>query len=191
MGVLVECVEDNPPYLLDSNMSYEFLNKSGDMDGSAVIYNTELFDITDVYKSAIFLGNPQVVLRVNLKSKLTSKEFIVVALHLKSGESQDMEDRRFEEMEKALNLSLKGIDKTIPVIISGDFNTCAKTAKNWHNPFTQTALAPLLKKGFKMIPLKLGQITYKYWQECVFDYVFIRGNISFTGDLKSGESKRN
>ena len=191
LGVLVECVEDNLPYLLDSNMSYEFFKKNGEgeIDGSAIIYNNKLFDVTDVYKSAIFMPHTQVVLRVNFKSKLTSKEFIVIALHLKSGESQYMEDRRFEEMKKALNLSLKGIDKTIPVIISGDFNTCAKTAKNWHYPFTQTALAPLLKKGFKMIPLKPGQITYKYWQESVFDYVFIRGNISFTGDLNSGESK--
>jgi len=191
LGVLVECVEDTLPYLLDSNISYEFFKKNGggEIDGSAIIYNNELFDVTDVYKSPIFIPHSQVVLRVNFKSKLSGKKFIVVALHLKSGERQDMEDRRLKEMEKALKLSLKGIDKTIPVIISGDFNTCAMTAKNWHYPFTQTALNPLLKKGFKMIPLKLGQITYKYWQESVFDYVFIRGNISFTGNLESGESK--
>lgn len=38
-----------------------------------------------------------------------------------------------------------------------------------------------------MIPLKDGQITYKYWQESVFDYVFLRGNIYASGNLESGE----
>ena len=187
LGVLVECMEGTLPYLLDSNMSYEFLNKNGNMDGSAVIYNKLLFNVTDVYKSPIFPGNPQVVLRVNFKSKLTGKEFIVIALHLKSGESQEMEHRRFSEMRQALRLSLKDINPTIPVIISGDFNSCPTTAENWHPLFKQTTLVPLYKNGFKMIPLKDGQITYKYWQESVFDYVFLRGNIYASGYLESGE----
>ena len=38
-----------------------------------------------------------------------------------------------------------------------------------------------------MIPLKDGQITYKYWQESVFDYVFLRGKIYASGYLESGE----
>ena len=90
-------------------------------------------------------------------------------------------------MEQALKLSLTGIDKTIPVIISGDFNTCTMTASAYQ--FNNIALKPLFKEGFKMIPLKRGQITYNYWHESVFDYVFIRGNVSFTEDLESGEFK--
>ena len=187
LGVLVECIESTLDYLLESDMDYVFCVKAqGNTDGTAIIYNKNMFTVKKVYRAEIVKGRVQVVIGVNFISKLTGKEFIVIGLHLKSGEKQYLEDRREKEMARALNLVLTGIDPKIPVIVSGDFNSCFQTGVNFG--YTQKALTPLIKNGFKQVPLKSGQITYKYWQESVFDYVFIRGDsLTALDELDSGE----
>ena len=61
----------------------------------------------------------------------------------------------------------------IPIIISGDFN-CDSLGD-----YDLESLKIIESLDFKNIPLEENQITYNHWHESIFDYIYIKGNISF------------
>jgi len=172
LGVLVESIESLLPEILPNNYSYCFVNKKNNLDGTTIFYNNNKFDLVDEFKSYLFSDTNQVVLRIILSEKSTDKYFAIIGLHLKSGYAE-LEYRRTREMSSALSKALDGLPDDMPIIISGDFN-CDSLGD-----YDRESLKIIESLDFKNIPLEENQITYNHWHESIFDYIYVKGNISF------------
>lgn len=99
--------------------------------GTAIAWNKSIFTKDSDLAQNIGIGFQQIV-AAKLTHKNTKKSIIVVALHLKAGNSSENEktrDKQLKAIEHIINK--KWSDKNLPVILLGDFNSNRYNSSNY------------------------------------------------------------
>jgi len=154
--------------------------KKGEYDGSAILVNKTKWNVLDSFQSVIFEQNTQVVVAVHLQHIESKKELYLVSLHLKSGYA-DMEKRRCEEFEKAMQLVFEKFPESIdaPLVVAGDLNS------DYTESFS-VLIKKMLPEKFPMLRnaaadadgIGVNTPTYYYWHKSVFDYILLSKHLT-------------
>ena len=156
-------------------------------DGTAIIYNSELFiEIGNFSEYLHEKYGTQVVLSLILYDINKNKELAITGLHLKSG-YEDMEDRRSKEVFKALKLVNEWLSSNsrdhISQIIAGDFNSEHKRSPSYKY---YSKVNDIIKNQYNYINIFENYenqdlehkyhpfITYNYYHPSIFDYIYTK-----------------
>jgi len=166
-----------------------------DLDGVALIYNAEKFEICgDVQQ--IDSDNKEKVFGLAVPLKINNginEEILFVVTHLKSTKSEQGEELR----ERQINLLLKELiknDKDLPVVLCCDLNANPIQNKKGYDPLCYTSITDKNNLGFESV-YKLANgaepeyTTFKLREtgtdKHTIDYIFIKnGNWNITKILQ-------
>ena len=150
--------------------------KYNEYDGSAILFNSTVFEKVDEFSAVIFSEFPQVVVALRLFHRATRKQVVFVSLHLKSG-YDDAEQRRVLEFQKAMervNNKWNDLD-TVPVVVAGDLNS------DYRNKYAVLvkSIVPKLKTpklrnaAAEQHGIGVRTPTYYYHHLSTFDYILV------------------
>jgi len=174
IAVLVECTKHQLQDILNGTDIFDarIETKLGENDGTAILFRPSRFMFVKQNVSRLTGHGGQIVLNVLLLDLQTQKLLCVTGLHLKSGDSPAMEERRKIEMTNAVRITEEFVSEfgdTIAQVVAGDLNSAAA----WYRGTT----AILRQNGYKNVGDEV-KITYWYHQKSIYDYIFIKGDIA-------------
>jgi len=148
----------------------KFAKKLNAYDGSAVLYNSDLFECVQSTSFPLDPRRSHVFVAARLKEIATGSHIWVVMLHLKADSLHaSMEHVRVRQSEAALR-SLRALIphdriRSHPVVVLGDLNTDDSCAR-------EGTLLRFRSVGFKHV--STNQPTYKHFFNATFDYILYR-----------------
>ena len=184
IAVLVECTKAQLRYIVDKTDKFDWyieLKANQSIDGTAILFNKSRFSCVKYKAEQLITGQEQIVFNVALLDHQTNKLLCITGLHLKSGDGIAEEIRRVKEIRSALNKTKHFIADfgNIPQVLSGDLNS---------DLYKWTSVAQVLTKEERYTNIGNADVstnatpannrpTYKFWQESIYDYIFIKGDI--------------
>ena len=151
----------------------ELALKSGEYDGSAVLFDPERFRVRQVVKKRLQSGQSQILLACLLQDVASDATFWFVMLHLKSdggGAHGGKESVRVEQARRAQKI-VRGFDPPAPVVIAGDLNSDRFLYPGFEEQ-GQTHVLNVFSDFASALPLKP---TYHYYGRAAFDHILVRG----------------
>jgi len=180
IAIVVECTKAQLKDILHETDKFEahIEYKIGENDGTAILFNKLRFELvkkeaTQLHPKGSKYHGGQIVFNVALFDHQTQKMLCVTGLHLKSRDEHEYEMRRLVELTSALKITDKFIKEygNIPQVLSGDLNS------DLYNPENRVA-SSLKKDGYTNVGDTDDRPTYYFFQESIYDYIFIKGAIT-------------
>jgi endonuclease/exonuclease/phosphatase family metal-dependent hydrolase/nicotinic acid mononucleotide adenylyltransferase len=154
-----------------------FILKTGNLDGSAVLYDSNKFEFVDRFQAPINKNETQVVAAARLRTRATGQEVIFVSLHLISS-NEVRDNMRAKQLQTAMTkISNKWVDICdTPVVAAGDLNSdYLKGYSTLVSQFVPSLVTPQLRNAAISCSGNMTEKTptYYFWHKSVFDYVLV------------------
>ncbi len=176
---LVEITSKMLEFLVPNSHEFIFCKKRlGEIDGSAIVYNSDRFKLILKHCKSIAQNKSQVTLSALLWDSICDRTILVTVLHLSSGYANS-ESTRLKEVMTAIKITNEWLlDNNIDIssmahIIAGDLNSDRLAYKSKVKQWLEDIGFSDVFDGYK----QNKYITYNLWQKSIFDYIFIRGPI--------------
>ena len=176
LAVVVECTKAQladilrGTHIVEAHMEL----KINEQDGTAILFNKSRFALVNKHSQRLTDGGGQICVNVVLFDLHAQKLVCVTGLHLKSGDASVYERRRLVELESAIKITNTFIARnkygTIPQVLCGDLNSDSKL----HTGVFSVANA---LRRHEFVNIGDERPTYNFWQESVYDYIYIKGEI--------------
>jgi len=150
--------------------------KYNEVDGSAILFDSTVFEKVDEFSAVIRSEYPQVVVAARFMHRATHQQVVFVSLHLTSG-YDDAEHRRVLEFRAAMRwVNNKWNDlHEVAVVVAGDLNS---DYRNKYAVLVKTFVPKLKTPKLRNAAAEQNGIgvktpTYNYWHLSTFDYILV------------------